>query len=409
MIAKAAPIAHGANAIRYSVNKDRADIVKANLIPEDISPDAMYQRMMLNCKQFMPKIRRGSPMKDFVIRIELSPTAKETAGWTLTEWGKLADEFIRDFDSIDLSKRTKRKSSKRTNCQNSQYVASLHRDSKSGILHLHIDVCRIDIHGNMNSGNLIGTRAKMAPNIINERRGWVQSETISEHHKKEISDRCMAILGGMEKFDWNVYEREMKKAGYDIKFLRNDKGVVCGYSIKRGNSVYKASKLGVGRNLVPSKIIATWQKLHPQQDNAQLQNPAAPKTRTATASSASPVQKPKPVSHSVMKHYDIVTNDHRTWHIDLPDFAADIIRQECSLEDAHPWAKIEEVQHTAMLLFAGYLDAATSMAESSGGGGSSPESGWGKDKDEDDREWAHRCARMANRMCKWSKKKGMSR
>lgn len=142
----------------------------------------------------------------------------------------------------------------------------------------------------------------------------------------------------------------MKKAGYDIKFLRNDKGVVCGYSIKRGNSVYKASKLGVGRNLVPSKIIATWQKLHPQQDNAQLQNPAAPKTRTATASSASPVQKPKPVSHSVMKHYDIATNDHRTWHIDLPDFAADIIRQECSLEDAHPWAKIEEVQHTAMLL-----------------------------------------------------------
>ena len=79
MIAKAAPIAHGANAIRYSVNKDRADIVKANLIPEDISPDAMYQRMMLNCKQFMPKIRRGSPMKDFVIRIELSPTPKETS------------------------------------------------------------------------------------------------------------------------------------------------------------------------------------------------------------------------------------------------------------------------------------------------------------------------------------------
>ena len=26
--------------------------------------------------------------------------------------------------------------------------------------------------------------------------------------------------------------------------------------------------------------------------------------------------------------------------------------------------------------------------------------GWGRDKDEDDREWARRCARMANRMCK---------
>jgi len=37
MIAKASTIPHGANAIRYSVNKDRADIVKANLLPDDIS------------------------------------------------------------------------------------------------------------------------------------------------------------------------------------------------------------------------------------------------------------------------------------------------------------------------------------------------------------------------------------
>ena len=39
-------------------------------------------------------------------------------------------------------------------------------------------------------------------------------------------------------------------------------------------------------------------------------------------------------------------------------------------------AKIEEIQHTAFLLFAGYIDAATSMAASSGGGGSDT-SGWG--------------------------------
>lgn len=38
-IAKASTIPHGANAIRYSVNKDRADIVKANLLPDDISPE----------------------------------------------------------------------------------------------------------------------------------------------------------------------------------------------------------------------------------------------------------------------------------------------------------------------------------------------------------------------------------
>ena len=51
MIAKAATISHGSNAIRYSVNKDRADIVKTNLLPDDISPEAMFKRMMLRMEQ----------------------------------------------------------------------------------------------------------------------------------------------------------------------------------------------------------------------------------------------------------------------------------------------------------------------------------------------------------------------
>ena len=50
MIAKAATISHGSNAIRYSVNKDRADIVKTNLLPDDISPEAMFKRMIGHAK-----------------------------------------------------------------------------------------------------------------------------------------------------------------------------------------------------------------------------------------------------------------------------------------------------------------------------------------------------------------------
>ena len=44
MIAKAATISHGGNAVRYSVNKDKAEIVKVNFLPDDISAEAMYQR-----------------------------------------------------------------------------------------------------------------------------------------------------------------------------------------------------------------------------------------------------------------------------------------------------------------------------------------------------------------------------
>lgn len=83
MIAKASTIPHGANAIRYSVNKDRADIVKANLLPDDISPEAMYGRMMLVQKMFTEKINKGRPLGRNVIRIEISRPKKraETGQW----------------------------------------------------------------------------------------------------------------------------------------------------------------------------------------------------------------------------------------------------------------------------------------------------------------------------------------
>ena len=58
----------------------------------------------------------------------------------------------------------------------------------------------------------------------------------------------------------------------------------------------------------------------------------------------------------------------------------------------------ETVVNVAMLLFMDYIDAATSMSESCGGGGTS--SGWRKDKDEDERERARRCAQHANWLCK---------
>lgn len=59
MIAKASTISHGANAIRYSVNKEKADIVKANLLPDNITPEAMYGRMMLIQKNMLRKSIRA--------------------------------------------------------------------------------------------------------------------------------------------------------------------------------------------------------------------------------------------------------------------------------------------------------------------------------------------------------------
>ena len=53
---------------------------------------------------------------------------------------------------------------------------------------------------------------------------------------------------------------------------------------------------------------------------------------------------------------------------------------------------------TAFLLFAGYVDAATTFAQNCGGGGSAPDQNWGRDKNEDDILWARRCLRKAREM-----------
>ena len=396
MIAKASTISHGANAIRYSVNKEKADIVKANLLPDNISPEAMYGRMMLVQRKFAENINKGRPLGRNVIRIEISPSEEESRGWTMNDWASLSNEFIRVFDSIDLSGKTKRASSKQTNLKGSQYIAALHRDSKSGILHLHIDANRVDMEGRINDSHKIGERAVMAANIINERRGWMQSEEIGIRHRQEISVCCMEILRKMDKFSWKQYEAELTKRGYKVHLQEKESGGVYGYSIKRGNSIYKSSVLGIGRSLTPSKIEATWAKLHPQERKSEPTKPISQQTRTADIT---------PISQPVIKHYNIATDEYHSYHVEIPEAADNIIRQNCSLEEAHSLAKLEEIQHTALLLFAGYLDAATSMATSSGGG--SDTGGWGRDKDEDELEWARRCARMANSMCK--RRKGLHR
>ena len=397
MIAKASTISHGSNAIRYSVNKEKADIVKANLLPDNISPEAMYGRMMLVQRKFAENINKGRPLGRNVIRIEISPSEEESRGWTMNDWASLSNEFIRVFDSIDLSGKTKRASSKQTNLKGSQYIAALHRDSKSGILHLHIDANRVDMEGRINDSHKIGERAVMAANIINERRGWMQSEEIGIRHRQEISVCCMEILRKMDKFSWKQYEAELTKRGYKVHLQEKESGGVYGYSIKRGNSIYKSSVLGIGRSLTPSKIEATWAKLHPQERKSEPTKPISQQTRTADIT---------PISQPVIKHYNIATDEYHSYHVEIPEAADNIIRQNCSLEEAHPLAKLEEIQHTALLLFAGYLNAATSIAASSGGG-SSDTGGWGRDKDEDELEWARRCARMANSMCK--RRKGLHR
>lgn len=59
-----------------------------------------------------------------------------------------------------------------------------------------------------------------------------------------------------------------------------------------------------------------------------------------------------------------------------------------------------QIMQCALLLFAGYVDQATTFAEGCGGGGGGSHMKWGRDDDEDDQAWARRCMMMAHKMIK---------
>lgn len=70
--------------------------------------------------------------------------------------------------------------------------------------------------------------------------------------------------------------------------------------------------------------------------------------------------------------------------------------ERISFEDIATCAN--EITVVASYLFLGYIDQATSFAQSNGGGGSSPGSGWGRDKDDDDEAWRRKCFFMGMKM-----------
>ena len=196
--------------------------------------------------------------------------------------------------------------------------------------------------------------------------------------------------------------------------MRDGIGKVCGYSVKKGNSTYKSSELGHSRSLNPSRLRTTWEKLHRDKSiHTQMLDPKGTQSVSRPVTSAiakvsqpkqqsSPKQMPlhstttsEPVKQPVMVHHDIDV-DGKHYLVDIPEKINDILMKEATLPDDVLWSRLADVQNTALLLFANYVDAATQMSESCGGGGSSAmESGWGRKEDEDDMAWARRCAQQA--------------
>ena len=405
MLAKVVP--YGGNAVRYALEKEKAKVVKVNHMPEGIDPTAIWYMMKHHCHLHQQDRTVGRKLERFMAQFVISPSKEEAANFTMNDWANLGDESLEVMDSLGLIPKGMSQEVK-TNFRNSMNVSGLHSDSKSGTLHLHMDCCRVDLEGNTNDVHDLHIRAMMAAEIINMRHGWKQPKEIRDMRKAEIAEFCEYTLQKMQEFDIDFYFKMLRMKGYEVtpRYDKNKKLV--GYTIGKNASVFKASE--IGRRYMVSQLEATWKKLHPQPVQVKVK-PAAP---TITPSSRT-VRQPSQSTVSSLPKVQLIAQSKpvpsfTTFNIDtskcskaveIPNIVKDIFFNEAEIPEGNDTITTENVAHVAMLLFAGYIDAATSMSEScGGGGGSAPESGWGKKDDEDERMFARRCLQMAHSICK---------
>ena len=405
MLARVVP--YGGNAVRYALEKEKAKVVKVNHMPEGIDPTAIWYMMKHHCQLHQQDRTVGRKLERFMTTFVISPSKEEAENFTMNDWANLSDEALEVLDSIGLIPKGMKKEVK-TNFRNSMNVAGLHSDSKSGTLHLHLDCCRVDLDGNTNDVHDIHKRAMMAAEIINMRHGWKQPKEIRDMRREEISDFCEYTLQKMQEFDFDFYFKMLRVKGYEVTPRYDKDKKLVGYTIGKNASVFKASK--IGRRYMASQLDATWKKLHPDPTqvkvkpasptvipNSRPSRPVTPKP-TSTQTKVQPSVLPKPTPAKTVFNIDTGSEVKKVW---IPDSVKDIFFNEAQVPEDNEIATVENVAHTAMLFFARYVYAATSMSESCGGdGGSVPESGWGKKDDEDERAYARRCLLMAHSMYK---------
>ena len=401
MIAKGQSISHGSAMTNYATKHNRADIVLTRNFDEGLTPLAMWGAMETIHQKYAPKFRR-KPVEKPTLRMEVSPSLEETKGWTLNDWYDYALRFLDEFKKEVQTKDGKKKGAGKFNLDRAQIFACLHFDAKSGIPHLHILINRIDLDGNLMNDSFVGESATKAAHAINVERGWELPEDIHDAHLKEITDACYYILHGMARYDWDTYKHGLESRGYKVKEQRDKQGVLHGYTILRGNSRFKSSILGKGRDLTASKLEATWKKLHPVAQSVVKPSSTVGTSQTSErkpftehTSERHSVAQTRPEAPSVFRK--IMSVDDEKYSITMPLEAYKAMTDAIEVPDKS--VPFENVLNVAMLLFMNYVDAATTVSESCGGGGSTP-SNWGKDKDEDEREWARRCAQHANWLCK---------
>lgn len=396
MIGKAKSISYGINAIRYitgeSRNKKHPELiyhVKDNLLPCRLDAQGVWDMM-----------KARVPMGKNVIHIEVSPAKEHTEHFTMKDWEKLWDDLVREYDSMEFKDKHGEVYSHRTNLAGSIYTVWLHKESDGGIPHLHAAVCRKDNEGRTNNDHNIHLRAQYAAERVARKRGWTTAMDIRRSNADEVAAELTDFLHEMPSWSWSDYVSRVRTKGYTLEERRDKQGVLRGYTVGRDNVIYKASELGKRRNLMASKIEATWNRLHNQAVTELKHDDNKVNEQAATNPKTSPTTLPnKPVidcsTYSSWKdgtsRYDLA-HEGNNYRFYIPDKVMQLFDDEFDYRET---ANHKELTDYAVALFVGMMSVPA--VPSGGEGVTSNDLPCGRKEDEDEMERARRCAHTATK------------
>ncbi len=404
MIAKAKAISHGINAIRYitgeSQNKKHPEKIHRildNLLPSQPDTMGIWNSMQLTLSRFRP-------IKNSVIRIELSPSAEHTRFFDIEDWQKLWQDFVAEFDKQVIIGKDEKVRSCPTNLANSKYTVWLHTESEGGVPHLHAAVCRMDEDDNINNDHNIHLRAQRAAERVAKKRGWTTAAQVRNSNIHQVNHDCMEVLKSMQSWSWEAYKNALVRKGYAVHERKDGNGILRGYALVNRNTKYKASELGVGRNLMISKLPKTWEKLHykPQVSASNNQSKETRIEQTPESSVSANYTQYNTYRSGTVSY--TLNHENQNLHFYIPEKVLDCFNDEF---DYRHTANSQELTDVAVAIFVGLLET-PNVATGGGGGGPQSDLPW-RDKDEDDLQWARRCTRAASRLLGKKPKTGLKR
>lgn len=379
-------------------------------------------------------------LKNNIIRIEICPAEEYTRDFTDNDWKRLWEEFAAAFDNQEiLDEKTSKVISPKTHIARSKATVWLHRDSRSGIPHLHAAVCRVDEFGYLNNDHQIHLRAQRAAERIAKRRSWTTAVEKRDQHIRQATQDCTNVLQSMDCWSWTDYGAMLERKGYNVCERRDSKGILHGYTLCKGNVIIKASELK-GRAFMVSRMEDTWQKLHEQKNadtttqktlrtsttadtdvsrtsrkqEEQMRQTQMPNTPRVTASPILPSALSPKTNYATLIDYTCyrldtvpytLEYDGREQRYYIPEKVMNLFENEFDYRETANW---QELTNLAVALFIG-MTGGPATTPSGGGGSSSTDNNWGRDKDEDDLRCARRCTKAAAQKLGKQNKSGFRR